>query len=244
MMPSRYTSQRQPGGCGRLRRAAGHPARQGADRAGGGRLSPACWRRFSPSRAPDIDRGEHPVAHPRRDPDGDLQQVGADGADHRQQVGDVGRLRHALRRHVRRLLGAQGRLQDHRVRAVRAGATRSGPTARSGRPARSSRSASSPSRRRPSCGRTRRTRIRCRPTTCSTRSWTGWSSRTCRRASWSAGASPPTRSGASRNLLDLAEYKRRQAPPGVKITRKAFGRDRRYPITNAFRRIGLAALSD
>ncbi|MGH6906221.1 MAG: NAD+ synthase, partial [Geminicoccaceae bacterium] len=41
------------------------------------------------------------------------------------------------------------------------------------------------------------------------------------------------------NLLDLAEYKRRQAPPGVKITRKAFGRDRRYPITNAFRKIGL-----
>jgi len=39
-------------------------------------------------------------------------------------------------------------------------------------------------------------------------------------------------------LLDLAEYKRRQAPPGVKITSKAFGRDRRYPITNAFRKIG------
>jgi NAD+ synthase len=33
----------------------------------------------------------------------------------------------------------------------------------------------------------------------------------------------------------LAEYKRRQAPPGVKITRKSFGRDRRYPMTNAFR---------
>jgi NAD+ synthase len=32
-----------------------------------------------------------------------------------------------------------------------------------------------------------------------------------------------------------AEYKRRQAPPGVRITRKAFGRDRRYPITNRFR---------
>ena len=44
------------------------------------------------------------------------------------------------------------------------------------------------------------------------------------------------------NLLDLAEYKRRQAPPGVKITRKAFGRDRRYPITNAFRRVGLRDL--
>ncbi|MEX2644088.1 MAG: NAD+ synthase [Acetobacterales bacterium] len=35
-------------------------------------------------------------------------------------------------------------------------------------------------------------------------------------------------------LLDRAEYKRRQAPPGVKISRRAFGRDRRYPITNAF----------
>jgi NAD+ synthase len=36
-------------------------------------------------------------------------------------------------------------------------------------------------------------------------------------------------------MLELAEYKRRQACPGVKITRRAFGRDRRYPITNAFR---------
>ncbi|HKF61180.1 MAG TPA: NAD(+) synthase, partial [Dongiaceae bacterium] len=36
-------------------------------------------------------------------------------------------------------------------------------------------------------------------------------------------------------MLDMAEYKRRQAPPGVKITRRAFGRDRRYPITNGFR---------
>lgn len=36
-------------------------------------------------------------------------------------------------------------------------------------------------------------------------------------------------------LLNRAEYKRRQAPPGVKITRLAFGRDRRYPITNRFK---------
>ncbi len=36
-------------------------------------------------------------------------------------------------------------------------------------------------------------------------------------------------------LVDLAEYKRRQAPPGVKITPKAFGRDRRLPITNRFK---------
>jgi NAD+ synthase len=38
-------------------------------------------------------------------------------------------------------------------------------------------------------------------------------------------------------MLDIAEYKRRQAPPGVKITARAFGRDRRYPITNGFRKI-------
>ena len=36
-------------------------------------------------------------------------------------------------------------------------------------------------------------------------------------------------------MVDLAEYKRRQAPPGVKISPKAFGRDRRLPITNRWR---------
>jgi NAD+ synthase len=37
------------------------------------------------------------------------------------------------------------------------------------------------------------------------------------------------------NLLYLAEYKRRQSAPGVKVTRRNFGRDRRYPIVNRFR---------
>jgi len=37
------------------------------------------------------------------------------------------------------------------------------------------------------------------------------------------------------NMVDRSEYKRRQAPPGIKITPKAFGRDRRLPITNRFR---------
>ena len=36
-------------------------------------------------------------------------------------------------------------------------------------------------------------------------------------------------------MVDQNEYKRRQAPPGVKITPRAFGRDRRLPITNRFR---------
>ncbi|MEW6768439.1 MAG: NAD+ synthase [Pseudomonadota bacterium] len=41
-------------------------------------------------------------------------------------------------------------------------------------------------------------------------------------------------------LLNIAEYKRRQAAPGVKVTRKNFGRDRRYPIVNKFRDSGKA----
>ena len=35
-------------------------------------------------------------------------------------------------------------------------------------------------------------------------------------------------------MVDRSEYKRRQAPPGIRITAKAFGRDRRLPITNRF----------
>jgi NAD+ synthase (glutamine-hydrolysing) len=35
-------------------------------------------------------------------------------------------------------------------------------------------------------------------------------------------------------MVDRAEYKRRQAPPGIKISTKAFGRDRRLPITNRY----------
>jgi NAD+ synthase (glutamine-hydrolysing) len=37
-------------------------------------------------------------------------------------------------------------------------------------------------------------------------------------------------------MVDLAEYKRRQAPPGIRISTRAFGRDRRLPITNRFGR--------
>jgi NAD+ synthase len=41
-------------------------------------------------------------------------------------------------------------------------------------------------------------------------------------------------------LLNIAEYKRRQAAPGVKVTQRNFGRDRRYPIVNKFRDSGKA----
>ena len=36
------------------------------------------------------------------------------------------------------------------------------------------------------------------------------------------------------HMVDGAEYKRRQAPPGIKITPRAFGRDRRLPITSRY----------
>jgi len=36
-------------------------------------------------------------------------------------------------------------------------------------------------------------------------------------------------------MIDHAEYKRRQAPPGIKITPRAFGKDRRFPITNRYK---------
>ncbi len=46
---------------------------------------------------------------------------------------------------------------------------------------------------------------------------------------------PPEEVDRTIRLVDLAEYKRRQAPPGIKITTRAFGRDRRMPITNRYR---------
>jgi NAD+ synthase (glutamine-hydrolysing) len=45
------------------------------------------------------------------------------------------------------------------------------------------------------------------------------------------------------HLVDVSEYKRRQAPPGVKITPRAFGRDRRMPITNRYQPDGLRAVA-
>jgi NAD+ synthase (glutamine-hydrolysing) len=42
------------------------------------------------------------------------------------------------------------------------------------------------------------------------------------------------------SLVDASEYKRRQGAPGIKITPRAFGRDRRMPITNRYRPDGVA----
>ena len=94
---------------------------------------------------------------------------------------------------------------------------------------------SSSSRRPRNCARTRRTRTRCRPTTCSTRSSSGWSSTRSRSPTIVAAGFDRDTVVKVERLLYLAEYKRRQAAPGVKVTLKNFGRDRRYPIVNRFR---------
>jgi len=49
-----------------------------------------------------------------------------------------------------------------------------------------------------------------------------------------AGGLPEREVDHAIRLVDLAEYKRRQAPPGIKVTTRAFGRDRRMPITNRY----------
>jgi len=53
----------------------------------------------------------------------------------------------------------------------------------------------------------------------------------------SAGVAPRGVVSRVQQMLYTAEYKRRQAPPGVKVSRRSFGRDRRYPITNRFREL-------
>ena len=131
--------------------------------------------------------------------------------DHRQQVGDVGRLRHALRRHERRLQSGQGPLQDRGLRS-RPLAERAQAEGRArARPAGSSRRTSSPARRRPSFARTRPTRIRCRPTTCSTTSSNAWSRARCAspRSSPAATTEATVREGRAAALP-----RRIQAPAG------------------------------
>jgi NAD+ synthase len=53
----------------------------------------------------------------------------------------------------------------------------------------------------------------------------------------SASVAPRAVVARVQQMLYTAEYKRRQAPPGVKVSHRSFGRDRRYPITNRFREL-------
>ena len=83
--------------------------------------------------------------------------------------------------------------------------------------------------------RTRRTRTRCRPTRCSIPSSRLTSRRIASLADIVALGYDEATVRQVVTMVDRNEYKRRQAPPGVKITPRAFGRDWRLPISNRFR---------
>ena len=170
-------------------------------------------------------RGEHPGAHSRHAADGAVEQVRLHRADHRQQVGDGGRLRDAVRRHGRRLRGAEG----HPARRSSTGCATTATVW-----AASFRSGSSRARRRRSCVPTRPTRTRCRRTTCSTASSRRTSSTTAARREIVAMGFPADAVAKVVRLIKISEYKRRQSAVGIRITPRGFGKDWRYPITSAW----------
>ena len=210
-MPSRYSSEGSKTDADALCEATGIELRTIADRAGlHGVPRDAGAELRGAARGPH--RGEPAAPHPRHAADGALQQVPRLArAHHRQQERAGRRLLHALRRHRRRLRGDQGRAQAPRVRPVP-------PAQRAGRHARSSRRRCSPSRRRPSCAPTSATTSRCRPTRSSTRCSRPTSRTTSPGASSIAQGFDPAMVDRITRLVDLSEYKRRQNPPGPRIS--------------------------
>ena len=146
-----------------------------------------------------------------------LQQIRPDGADDRQQVGDERRLCHALWRYVRRLQRAQRHLQDGSLPSRElAQSDHAGRRAGTERPRHAREHHHAPAVA-PNCAPTRPTRIRCRLTKSSTAFSNAWSRRRCRSKMCAPRATIPKTVKRIEHLLYISEYKRRQAPPGVKI---------------------------
>ena len=223
-MPSRYSSDETQSDARAARREPGRGLPGAADRARRRGVRPDAGRDVRGPRARP-DRGEPPGPRARRPPDGALEQVRLAARCDRQQVGALGRLRDALRRHGRRLRAAQGRVQDGRVPAGAAPQRARGTRAH---PAVDDRARAVA----PSCAPTSATRTRSRRTPRSTACSRPTSSSTARATSSRQDGFDPDVVERALALVDRAEYKRRQAPPGVKLRPKAFGRDRRVPITN------------
>ena len=200
------------------------------------RRSSTCWPRRSRARAPDLTeenlqsriRGMLLMALSNKF--GWL--VLTTGNKSEMAVG----LLHALRRHGRRLRRHQGRAQAAGLRAVPATST-----PRPGRERHPARRCS-PSRRRPSCAPTSATTRACRPTRCSTPS-----SRPTSRTTAPPASSSPTGFDEAvvrriTRLVDLAEYKRRQSPPGSGSRRRPSARTAacRSPTATAAEPVGAA----
>ncbi len=182
-------------------------------------------------REPGPDRGEPAGAHPRQPADGAVEQVRLARARDRQQVGDVGRLLDPLRRPRRRLRRHQGLPQDARLRAD--------PPPQRGR-AGDDRQRADPVRdHRPRAERRAAARPEGRglapPYAVLDPILDGYVEQDLGRAQLIQRGFDADDVDHVIKLVDRAEYKRRQAPPGIKITGRAFGRDRRVPITNRYR---------
>ena len=172
-------------------------------------------------------RGKPAVAQPRRDHDGAVQQARRAAAHHRQQERVRGGLRHHLRRHVRRLRADQGPVQD---RGVRAGALAQHRRRHAGDPAKPSSTARPP----PNCAKTRPTRIRCRPYDVLDAILLRYVDQEQSRDEIVAAGFEAEVVDRMLRLVRINEWKRHQAAPGPKVSRRAFGRERRYPISNKY----------
>ena len=128
-MPSPYSSEGTRADARAIAENLGVDFREIGIDAGDGGLRRAAARGVRGARA-RRGRGEHPGAHPRQRRDGAVQQVRLARARDRQQVRAVGGLRHAVRRHGRRLRGPEGRLQGPGLRAGPVAERAGGPRAR------------------------------------------------------------------------------------------------------------------
>ena len=179
-------------------------------------------RRCSPGVAAGRRRREHPGARARRDADGVLEQVRRAAAHDRQQVRDRRRLLHALRRHGRRPRRDQRRAEDVRLPP---GATTSTRAAGASHPASQPTKAPSAELRPEPDGPGQPAAVR------RARSHHRGLRRAATSMSTAIAAPASTATSLSRRVADRPE--RIQAPPGrpgLKITSKAFGVGRRYPI--------------
>ena len=93
----------------------------------------------------------------------------------------------------------------------------------------------SPNRRARSCGRTRRTRIRCRPTKSLDQILDAYVVQNLSKPEIIARGFDAAVVNDVINKITFSEYKRRQAAPGLKVSPRAFGMGRRIPIAQKFR---------
>ena len=225
-MPSRYSSEGTQNDARRLAESLGIDFREIADRTDGRGVQRGARAVLRGPRA-GPHRGEPPGPDPRHAADGALEQVRLARDRDRQQVRALGRLLDPLRRPGRWVRADQGRLQDGRLPARAALNERAGreliPESIIDRPPSAELRAD------------QRDEDSLPPYAKLDRVLEAYVERDRSRDELAEDGFEPEAVDRAIAMIDRAEYKRRQAPPGVKLRPKAFGRDRRTPITNRWR---------